>query len=414
MIRYFDTGQNGAADSLGRWLDRELVAGIRSFRGQFGYFDGSALRPFLPVLQGMVAGGGMLRLVIGANSGDPAVTTDLAELLSLLEPADRTSLTVVALSGALFHPKTMHLEYDDTRRFGVVSSANLTRNGLGRNVEAGIILEAAAGTDATIQQIASAIDRWANSTEPGVFQVRVAADIDSLRALGLAVTPAARREIRRRQRTGTTAAGRGTRPVAWRPPNAPVDSPDEDAEEIEGAIEPLPAPPAGGPIDTQEEVRVAIEPLPAGPAVGRPPLTLLWQSKPLTRRDLTIPNAAGTNQTGSINLDKGLLAEDVDHRHFFRDQVFEHLAWEHRSRTVDEAFAHFALVIDGVHLGEFDLPIRHSTSTTSETYLQRNAMTRLSWGPMRPHVARDELIGRTLSLYRRTDDPTQFELRIEL
>jgi len=107
MIRYFDTGQNGAADSLGRWLDRELVSGVRSFRGQFGFFDGAALRPFVPVLQGMVAAGGTLRLVIGANTGDPPTTADLAVLLSLVGPADRTALTVVALSGALFHPKAM-------------------------------------------------------------------------------------------------------------------------------------------------------------------------------------------------------------------------------------------------------------------------------------------------------------------
>lgn len=390
MIRYFDTGQNGAADSLGRWLDAELVAGIRSFRGQFGFFDGAAMRPFLPVLQGMVAAGGTLRLVIGANTGDPPTTDDLTSLLQLLGPADRTSLTVVGLAGALFHPKTMHIERADGRRIAVVSSANFTRKGLGHSVEAGLILEAAAGTDATVQQIAAAIDRWTTSTDGGVYQVRTPDDIDDLRTRGLVVTSAARRAIRTRQRTGATATGRGTRPVGWRPPAQPAAEPEDDAEEIEEVVEPAPA-------------AVPVEP---------PPLTLLWQSKPLTRRDLTIPNAAGTNQTGSVNLDKGLLSEEVDHRHYFRDQVFDHLQWEPRSATVDEAFARFELVIDGTRLGAFDLPIRHSTSTTSETYMQRNAMTRLSWGPMRAHVARPELIGRTLSLYRRTDDPTQFELRI--
>lgn len=204
MIRYFDTGHNGPADSLGRWLDTELVAGVRSFRGQFGFFDGAALRPFAPVLQGMVAAGGTLRLVIGANTGDPPTIDDLAALLLLLGPANRTSLTVVALSRALFHAKTMHVERADGKRFGVVSSANFTRMGLGHSVDAGLILEAATGMEGTVHQIAAAIDRWATTTERGVYQVRTLADIEMLRGRRLAVSAAARRAIRARQRAGTS------------------------------------------------------------------------------------------------------------------------------------------------------------------------------------------------------------------
>jgi len=140
---------------------------------------------------------------------------------------------------------------------------------------------------------------------------------------------------------------------------------------------------------------------------------LVWESKPLTRRDLTIPDAAGTHATGSVNLDKGLLPEVVDHRHFFRDEVFNNLAWTVRSPTVDEAYAKFHLVLKGISYGEFDLAIRHTTSTTSAAYKQKNAMTRLSWGPMREYVARGDLIGRTLALYSDKADPTRFVLEID-
>lgn len=103
----------------------------------------------------------------------------------------------------------------------------------------------------------------------------------------------------------------------------------------------------------------------------------------------------------------------LDHRHYFRDDVFPHLTWAARSATVDEAFTKFQLVLKGISYGEFDLAIRHTNSTTSESYKQRNAMTRLSWGPMREYVASPDLIGRTLALYRDKVDPARFVLEID-
>ena len=142
-------------------------------------------------------------------------------------------------------------------------------------------------------------------------------------------------------------------------------------------------------------------------------LELVWESKPLTERDLTIPSGANTNATGSINLDKGLLEEDIDHRHYFRNDVFPSLSWRSRSRTVDEAHATFGLIVKGVEYGEFELRIGHTISTTSKAYLQRNAMTRLSWGPMKPYVAQEGLIGRTMSLFRNVSAPTRFVIEID-
>lgn len=114
-----------------------------------------------------------------------------------------------------------------------------------------------------------------------------------------------------------------------------------------------------------------------------------------------------------MNLDKGLLPDAVDHRHYFRDDVFPNLTWASRNKTVDEAFAQFQLVLKGISYGEFDLAIRHSHSTTSTGYKQRNATTRLSWGPMREYIARSDLLGRTLALYRDKVDPTRFVLEID-
>jgi len=152
----------------------------------------------------------------------------------------------------------------------------------------------------------------------------------------------------------------------------------------------------------------------AVPVVQPPPVAkyLVWESKPLKRRDLQIPDSKRTHKTGSVNLDKGLLPKAVDHRIYFRDEVFSDLAWAPRSKTVDEARAKFHLILKGISYGEFDLPIRH-TNTKVKTHKQRNAMTRLSWGPVRQHIARPDLIGRTLALYRDELDPTRFILEID-
>src|SRR5208283_4233027 len=98
-----------------------------------------------------------------------------------------------------------------------------------------------------------------------------------------------------------------------------------------------------------------------------------------------------------------------------KDEVFSALAWKATNTTgnVVEAFAKFQLVVIGVNHGEHDLRIGHTTSTTSRTYMQRNAMTRLSWGPVRNYIAHDYLLGRTLSLYRERADPTRFILEID-
>src|SRR5690606_27736323 len=108
---------------------------------------------------------------------------------------------------------------------------------------------------------------------------------------------------------------------------------------------------------------------------------LMWVSKELERRDLNIPRAGrNTNPTGSINLDKGLMDATVDHRHYFREVVFAGLSWPAASKAVDTATASFALTVKGVDHGTYELTVRHTTSTTSATYKQKNAMTRLSWG----------------------------------
>jgi hypothetical protein len=141
---------------------------------------------------------------------------------------------------------------------------------------------------------------------------------------------------------------------------------------------------------------------------------LVWESKSLTRRDLNVPDGANTNKTGSISLDKGLLPLDVDHRHYFRETIFNQLNWCATNKaTTEEAYAKFHLVIKGISFGEFDLRIGHTIGMDSKAYKQNNAMTRLSWGPVKNLVGNVDLIDRTLFLFRDMADPTRFVLEID-
>jgi hypothetical protein len=296
----------------------------------------------------------------------------------------------------IFHPKLYLVRNPDHARV-IVGSANLTLGGLNNNIEAGMLL----GFDLGDSDDKAVVDGIENQlavlpTEyPGhVVRVTTTAQLDAL-----------------------LTSGRLVDEMALPPPH-PSTAARSGAGDTVTRIQLKVAPLRKG-----LRPRAAVAPPPAVvevTAAGLAPATigiefeLVWQSKALTRRDLTIPTAAGTHATGSINLDKGLLEEAVDQRHYFRDEVFENLAWTPTRRgSVEEAYAKFQLVLKGVSYGEFDLRIGHSTDTTSRTYLQSNAMTRLSWGPMREYIAREDLIRRTLTLYRDKVDPTRFVLEID-
>ena len=270
----------------------------------------------------------------------------------------------------------------------LIGSANLTVGGLNNNIEAGVLIDlnlTAPTDDAFRNDVEDRFDGLAGAYPQNVIAVFDAAQIDTLHNEG---------RLEDEQARPTAAHAAATTP-----------------------------PPPG----TVPRIRLAVPtrhtpPIPAQPAVApaqqrpRPVATAwqpIWESKPLTERDLTIPTGATTHGTGSINLDKGLLPTATDHRHYFRETVFSTLTWLPARSGIEEANAEFQLVVQGVNHGEFDLTIAHSTSTTNRSYQQRNAMTRLRWGQVRQHVAHTRLLGCSLTLSRDTADPTRFLIEID-
>lgn len=304
----------------------------------------------------------------------------------------------------IFHPKLYLVRGKTNARF-VVGSANLTLGGLNNNIEGGMMINfnlADAEDKVVVDQIEAQLTALPDEYPEHVLKIRSVPNLDELLANGrlvdeMAVTPP-------RPTTSATGAGGGDTVPRMKLKVIPIRRALAKAKAVPKKPKPPKAP---------ARVKAGVAAHQAVPAAVGIEFELVWESKPLTRRDLTIPNAKGTHATGSVNLDKGLLPEDVDHRHYFRNDVFPHLAWTARSKAVDEAYTKFQLVKKGISHGEFDLAIRHTTSITSKAYKQRNAMTRLSWGPMREYVARPDLIGRNLTLYRDKVDPTRFVLEID-
>lgn len=304
----------------------------------------------------------------------------------------------------IFHPK-LYLVRGEAHARLIVGSANLTLGGLNNNIEASMMLDfdlTDADDKAIIDGIESQLMALPVDYSANVVKVGSASELDDMLASGRIVDEAVSSAPRPVASTGRTGAS-DTVPLI----RLKVKRLRRDIARIRVASKKAGA------------AKSATPTIASAPASARVVATvgtkfeLVWESKPLKRRDLNIPDERNTHATGSMNLDKGLLPEAVDHRHYFRDDVFSALTWKSRSRTVDGASAKFRLVVKGISHGEFDSPIYHTTSTTSKTYKQHNAMTRLSWGQMREHVAWPDLIGRTLSLYRDKVDPTQFILEID-
>ena len=132
-------------------------------------------------------------VLIGSNDGQTqsSAIRQLIDLLGL--PRANALLGVVSYANAFYHPKTIHLSYRDGREVAYVGSANLTPRGInGRNVEAGIVFDAADGDPVDVlSRIKRAPRHWFDSHSDGLFKVTSQDDVNRLEAHGiLTTTPA--------------------------------------------------------------------------------------------------------------------------------------------------------------------------------------------------------------------------------
>jgi len=347
IIRYRDTGSPEQEICPGRWFDENLVQGIESFRGQFGFFRFGAIQKYCRVLRQLVTSGKVFNLVIGSNATDPLKVQDAQELVALLAGSNAAHLTLVALSNALFHPKVAHIVRRDGTSTAIVGSPNMTEQALGVHVEAWVEVESGMPvSEKALADIANAIDRWHTATEKGVYQLCTQADVRNLLSEGIIIETASRKKGWAASAGGTTKiVGRGSRQPRWRAPT--MDA--ETAPEVE----------AETPFVTQ------------GQEVGG--VVLRWTKK-LSRSDV---NKNAQNIRNLMSLTKAKLIDDLD---FFRKVFFSGVKWKQTTisgHASEIAKVRFTVKIPKKKTRRVKLEVVHAPHRES---WQHNYHTSIRWG----------------------------------
>jgi HKD family nuclease len=300
-----------------------------------------------------------------------------------------------AFRDTIFHPK-LYLAVGKQNGGLIVGSANLTFQGLHNNIEASALITFDLNDRHDldfIEQTNEAFDEMARRHPQHVFLIRDEKHAQELfvegRLVDATLIPAP---------TPTSGVGKGKRDTLPRMSLARVAR-----QRIRGEARQEPG------------MRPRPAPVPAPiPAVRTTEYLLVWESNELSRRDLNLPSGPNTNRTGSMELKKGAF-EGIDHRHFFRDEIFKDLTWTRKANTphLERARARVELIIKGLNYGEFKLRLTHNTDVNSKTYMQKNEMTHLHWDNAIDLVKQPDLLERKLYLYRKDVDPPEFLIEID-
>ena len=326
--------------------------------------------------------------------------TSAQGLRTSLELGCSTHVVDTGSRNLVFHPKIYMSRNPNEARL-LIGSANLTVGGLYSNIEASIILDLdlhEPDDKAFVHQLEHQIDGMIAEYPDNVLPISDLATIEKLFVTGRVVDesldkgPATSATSTRRDLDTVPRMNIKTRALA-------IPRVNPFREEPDPVVEPEHANSFGVLIPASEQ------------------LTLVWKSNPLTRRDLSIPVAENTHATGSMLFKKGAI-ENIDHRHYFRDEVFADLDWHFdtkpSTRHMERTEARIQIVIRNVNFGVFALRISHNSLTDTASYYQKNSMTQLHWGKeVRDLVGKEDLLGRTLWLYRARFDDGLFVIEID-
>lgn len=295
----------------------------------------------------------------------------------------------------IFHPK-LYLARNDEAAYVIIGSANMTFGGLHNNIEASTAMKLDLAVESDRKFVDTALDTFADLIKnhpQHVFKITSHKQANELfesgRLADETIIPAP---------SITSGIKRGKRD----------DLPPMKLKRILFSKSKLPhAKPA---VSKAAVKKPPVTPTPAS-VVG---YSLVWESKGLNERDLNIPSGKNTAPTGSMGLKKGGF-DDIDQRHYFRDEVFHDLVWtsDKPPSKWERAQAKFELVIKNINYGFFVLKLSHNTDKKSRSYQQKNFMTQLHWGEAKEHIAKQDLLDRILYLYRKDVDPPEFMIEID-
>lgn len=284
----------------------------------------------------------------------------------------------------IFHPKC-YAAIGDERATIIIGSANLTSSGLTSNIEIGSKIE----LDLTLPdeknfalQLTQPFEGLIHNHPINVFRINDSNQLDEL------VSQGRLEDENLRQRARIISSSTQPQPLEATPA-LPTYKAKEQGN---------PKPPK------------TIKKLPQRILTGA---GLVWSSKELTERDLSIPTGENTNPTGSMYFKKGLL-ENIDQRHYFKDVVFSNSNWEPdpdpTKKHLLRSEANFQIIINGIAVCNANLKLTHNSKTDTPTYKQNNAMTQLHWGPVKPFIAQRGLLGKHMNLYHISKNFYQIEI----
>jgi HKD family nuclease len=289
----------------------------------------------------------------------------------------------------IFHPK-VYLAANGTTGQAIIGSANLTFNGLNNNIEVSthVNLDFTQPDDwAFADTIYESFNTLVANHPDHVLQIKTNAEIDDLYTGG-------RLEDEDVIRAPQTGGGSAKIPDVLAP------------MKLIGKISSKPK------LATTPKAKPAVKAV-AAPLATKTAFQLVWESKPLSERDLNVPKAVGTHVTGIFGLKKALY--DFDQRHYFHDNIFAGLHWippkPGSLKLITTAV--FELIISNVNYGKFTLQLTHDTDTSSRSYKQGNIMTHLHWGAAKQFVAKEHLLGRIFYLYKNGAIPPEYIIEID-
>ncbi len=316
----------------------------------------------------------------------------------------------------IFHPKIYLFEGEKYIKL-LVGSSNLTGSGLFTNIESSLLIEFEVGDkdgESLLNELKTYYKTLFSFEDPNLHIISKET-VSGFVQEGIVPDEETRREnyakIKAQRPTATGDKGAKIQISKRSVPKIPDSFPRKPRKA--NTIPPTTTADGVVPYQTKESTFVGVPvKTPAEKVRG----ALVWQSGPLTQRDLNVPKGHNTNVTGSMLFKKGLTT-GIDQRHYFRDDVFSALPWVHdtaeRTKHIERTTAFFNLVILGEDKGTFALSLTHNTDKKSKSYKQKNSMTSLSWGKAKKFIAKDALIGKSATLFGHGPDDHVFTLTIQ-
>ncbi|MEY8119975.1 phospholipase D-like domain-containing protein [Falsihalocynthiibacter sp. BN13B15] len=315
------------------------------------------------------------RFFIGIRNG----STTAQGISQLLKAGAEVYAVDTATKYRLFHPKAFVASGPDSA-LAIVGSANLTHAGLHNNIEIGARLELDLNNHDDALFHSTLLDQFDDlpvSFPMNCFKISSARQIVELMGNG-------HLEDERDQTTQTVVGVAKHKGKISPKPKINLPSVRPAKLKIRRKKHVIAPPPIAGVGATK-----------AVPHYGN----LVWEKPNIPRGDLQLLNVG--HGSGVLRLTQARFEVNgarIDQTTYFRNKVFSNLPWsvDPVDPGKETASATFALVVQGVYAGDFELRLSHKPAWEAG---QGNYTTGLHWEDAKPVISRPGLIGGTLRLF---------------